>query len=1040
MRDSRLFPQLRALPLCVLDHTAMDEGSNARGAWRIRSLQHVGLVRERRTREKYSMIIDRRLTKLGVGISVALATAAAQAQEQYPGRAVDNSIQEIVVTGSRIKRESFDSPVPLAVIDGDALASSGFTVLGDALNNLPQGLTSSNIQNTSGTLFNAGQSRVDLRGLGSARTLVLVDGRRHLTGDFRTSAVDLNVIPSTMIERIDAIAGGASAVYGSEAIAGVVNVILKHQMDGFQMDVQGGMTGESDGEEWKTSIGYGTQFAEGRGSFLVGAEWGKVDPIMQIDRDWAFPGVRRNNAVTPQTVLPASRSTTMPTATFQLVGGNNPATARSASIALDRSQVLANSADCRTATVAPTCQDPHLFNTATFNALQGGLDRRVARAFLDFDLTDNLTAFTDVSFAKVDGDAIFQPAFSNTAGGGTMPVVLRGDNAFLNGSSALAAELRTQWTGAGLALTRDRTAQVGKFWSEFGGRNTLVSRDSYRAIVGLQGDFGLFGRDFSWDTSAQYSELEGSTFAYNVPNVARVQQATDAILVNGQIVCADAAARANGCQPWDLINGPSQGAIDWTNAMAVSDGLATQAVAAANLSGSLFDLPAGPLSVATGIEYREEKSDQIQDPLSASGALFYNAIGRTKGEYDITEAYAEMVVPILADLPFAHRLTFEAAGRIGDYSTVGSVDQWRLQATWAPVEDISFRASTSAAVRAPNITELFAPQGRNFTTAANDPCDRAQVAGVSGAVRATRVANCAAVIPGYDPATFVSNIGVGRPSLALLQGGNPDLSEETADTQSIGAVIRPRWVDGLSLSFDYWKIEVEDGVFTIPVNTLLANLCYDVNQSPNSNEFCGLVLRDATGATTGGLVGGIREVVLTNQNVQGIETSGVDAAIQYTHDFGAPGALQVRLDGTKVIRWDLQGVPNGPITHFAGTLTGPNGAVPEYKANGTIGWTYRDLTLQVQSRFKDSYAVSELDPVSSRDPFFTGNYWAHDFRASYRWNDSLSFRLGLINATDEHPPLIPEVGNGTGGGSSAYDNRGRWFYIGANYSFAPTGR
>jgi iron complex outermembrane receptor protein len=988
------------------------------------------------------MITTRRLATLTMGISVGLGTAAgAQAQTQSQNTAADGgNIQEIVVTGSRIKRESFDSPVPLAVIDGEALSQSGFTVLGDALNNLPQGLVNSNLQNTSGTLFNAGQSRVDLRGLGSARTLVLVDGRRHLTGDFRTSAVDLNIIPSTMIERIDAISGGASAVYGSEAIAGVVNIILKHEMEGFEMDVQGGMTGESDGEEWKASVGWGTQFADGRGSVLVGAEWGKVDPIMQIDRDWAYPGVRRNTAVTPQTVLPASRSTTMPTATFQLVGGNNIATARSVSIALDRSQVHVNSPDCRTATVQPTCQDPHLFYTAAYNALQGGLDRRVARAYLDYDLTDNVTAFTDVSFAKVDGDAIFQPAFSNAAGGGTLPVQMRGDNAFLNGSSPLAAQLRTQWTAAGLGLTRTSVVNVGKFWEEFGGRNTLVSRDSYRAIAGLQGDFDMFGQGFSWDTYVQYSELEGTTTAYNVPNIQKLLAATDVTLVNGQPACNDAMWRGLGCQPWDLINGPTQAAVDWTNASAISEGEASQLVAGVNLSGSLFNMPAGPVGVAIGAEYREEESDQIQDPISAAGFLFYNAIGRTQGEYDITEAYAEISVPLLADLPLAENLTLELAGRMGDYSTVGSVDQWRIQATWAPIQDVSFRASTSAAVRAPNITELFAPQGRNFTTAANDPCDRAQVAGVSGATQATRIANCAAVIPGYNPATFVSNIGTGRPSLALLQGGNPDLAEETADTLSVGAVLRPRFVDGLSVSFDYWKIEVDDAVSTIPVNTLITNLCYDVNQSPGSNPFCGLVLRDPTGATTGGLVGGIREVILTNQNVQAIETSGVDAAIQYTHDFGAAGVWQVRLDGTKVIRWDLQGVPGGPVTHYAGVLPGVNGSVPEYKGNGTIGWTFRDLTVQVQSRYQDSYGVSEVDPVSSRNPFFTGNYWEHDLRATYRWNDSLSFRLGLINATDEHPPLIPEIGGATGAAGSTYDNRGRWFYVGANYSFAPNRR
>ncbi|HVF17355.1 MAG TPA: TonB-dependent receptor, partial [Steroidobacteraceae bacterium] len=713
------------------------------------------------------------------------------------GTSAEN-IQEVVVTGSRIRRaDTFDSPVPVAIIDGDALKSSGFTVLGDAMSTLPQAMISTNLQSTSGTLFNAGQSRVDLRGLGSARTLVLVDGRRHLTGDFRTSSVDLNMIPSTMIDRIDAISGGASAVYGSEAIAGVVNVVLKRRMDGVEVDFQGGVTEEGDGEEWKASLGYGLPFADGRGSFLIGAEIGKVEPIEQIDRDWAYPGIRRNTLVNPQTVVPQSRSNTMPTATFQLVASPDPALARSSSIALDRSAVLSNSNECRTSTVRPLCQDPWLFYTGAYNVLQGEFERQSARAYVDFALTDNVTTFADVSYTRIDGTALFQPAFSNAAGGGTLPAIIRGDNAYLNGPSPLAAQLRTQWTAAGRPLTRATTVNIGKFWAEFGDRNTRAYRDSYRTIAGLEGNFEMAGREFEWDTYAQYSELEGFTSAYNVPNIQRLLASLDATVEGGQIVCTDPAQRAAGCVPWDIIGGPSQGAIDWSNAIARTDGSASQLVVAANLTTSLFELPAGPLGFAIGGEYREEDSDQIQDPLSASGALFYNGIGRTKGEYDIKEAYTELVVPILADLPGVHRLGLELAGRVGDYSTVGSVEQWRVQASWAPLQDVSFRASQANSVRAPNITELFAPQGRNFTTAANDPCDLSQIAAIAGdaARRATRVANCAAAIPGYNPATFVSNIGSGRPSLALLQGGNPDLIEEVADTFSVGVVVRPRFLE-----------------------------------------------------------------------------------------------------------------------------------------------------------------------------------------------------------------------------------------------------
>jgi iron complex outermembrane recepter protein len=256
--------------------------------------------------------MPRPATVLAAGIVLLrAATPSAEAQQSTSTRAADapdnTKVPEVVVTGSRIRRETFDYPVPVAVIGGDDIRQGGYTVLGDALANLPQALATTGIQNTSGTLFNAGESRVNLRGLGTARTLVLVDGRRHVTGDFQTSAVDLNVIPSSMVERVEAISGGASAVYGSEAIAGVVNIILRKSYQGLLLDVQGGETQKNDGGEWKASAGYGFNFSSNRGHFLVGAEFGKVDAIMQVDRDWAYTLVQLDGCERdPVCVVPLS--------------------------------------------------------------------------------------------------------------------------------------------------------------------------------------------------------------------------------------------------------------------------------------------------------------------------------------------------------------------------------------------------------------------------------------------------------------------------------------------------------------------------------------------------------------------------------------------------------------------------------------------------------------------------------------------------------------------------------------------------------------
>ncbi|MBS0421642.1 MAG: TonB-dependent receptor [Proteobacteria bacterium] len=960
-------------------------------------------------------------TALVVGV-VLLQAMTAAAEEP-------TSIQEVVVTGSRIKRDSgFDYPVPVAVIGGDDIRDSGYTAIGDALANLPQALATTGIQNTSGTLFNAGQSRANLRGLGTQRTLVLVDGRRHVTGDFQTSAVDLNVIPSSMVERIEAISGGASAVYGSEAIAGVVNIILRKKMQGLVLDVQGGQTDKNDGGEWTASAGYGFNFANERAHFLIGAEYTKADPIMQVDRDWAFPGVRRNTSLASQTVVPQSRSNTMPTATFQLINSGNPAIARSASIALDRGSVFENSALCRTATVNALCQDSDLFYANSYNALQGGVKRATARSYLGFDLTDNVTLYTDISYAHVDGFGIFQPAFSNALGGGTLPAVIHGDNAYLNGSTALDTQLRGFWTGAGLPLTQASTVNVGKFWQEFGDRDTDTVRENYRAVAGIQGKFNWLGRKADYEVYGQYGELDGYSLGFNVPNIKRTLQELDAVQVGGQIVCRDAAARAAGCQPWDLINGPSAAAVSWANANARSNGMANQTIAAANLSTSLFDLPAGPLGLAIGGEFRNETSDQIQDPLSASGALFYNAIGRTQGKYHLSEGYAEIAIPLLKNLPFAQQLSFEAAGRLGSYSTVGHTNQWRLALEWAPVDDVRFRASDASAVRAPNIAELYGPQGQNFTNVADDPCDAAQIAGIPAsdtARRTRRIANCTAAIPGYNPATFSSNFGVGRPSLALLQGGNPNLAAEVARTYTAGFVIQPRWLRSLEFSTDYWLINVDGAISTIPINTLLQNLCYDSAESYNANKFCGLIHRDATGAAT--------YVELTNQNVQALKTSGIDTSLSYHFDAKSLGLYQFRLDGTKIIRWDLQGVPGGATTHYAGVLTGVNSATPRYKLNGSIGWDLRDFVFRWESHWYSSMAVSETLAQTALTPFYTGSYWEHDLHATYKVNDSLSVRAGAINVTNAHPPIIPEVGAATGVTTSVYDNRGRWYFLGVNY-------
>jgi len=946
----------------------------------------------------------------------------------------DSAVEEIVVTGSRIRRDTFTAPQSLTVVSAEAIRESGNTSIGDLLLDQPNINPSTNSQNSSGTLFLAGQTRADIRGLGASRTLVLMDGRRLPFSDASSPAVDLNTIPSLMVERIETIAGGASAVYGSEAISGVVNFIMKKKQDGLEVDLQTGISQEGDGEELRFGFNYGTKFLGDKLNVLIGGEYATQDKVMQRDRDWAYPGLRRDTTQTPQTIIPNSRTNQSPFGVFLLGPGR--------AVALDirnPTNVVRLSPGCSSATVAPNCQDEALGYNTVYTAFQGKSNRAVLRSYVDYAFNDDWNAFVDASYVKAGGYGYFSPAFANALGSGFISLVMRGDNAYLNGAGATAAALRSEWTAAGKTFTQNSTAQVAKQFEEFNGRDVKTEREQYRLATGFNGKFQTFGRDVNIDGYVQYSELTGSTISYNTPNNGRVLQATDAVMLNGQVVCRDAAARAAGCVPWDLVNGPSRDAILWTNSNSVTDQRVTQTVGGINFATSLFDLPAGPVGVAFGGEYRKETSSFVQDAPAAAGLLFINPIGTRAGEYSVKDAYAEVRIPILKDLPFAEELSVEIAGRVSEYSTIGGVDQYRLHAEWAPVKDVRFRATQSTAVRAPNIVELYSPQSRNFTTNAVDPCDKDVFRVATAAQQAARRVTCAAAIPGWNPATFVSNFGVGRSSLAILQGGNPDLGAETAHTYEYGVVIQPRWIPGLQVSADFFKYNLTDVVSTLPLTTLFQQLCHDSAQAYASNPFCAQIQRDPTGTNGAGSVGGVIQVVTLNQNLASIKVEGWDYSVAYgfnTEDlFGKDyGSIAMRVDATWMYRFSIQGLPGQAYQQFANQVSN---ATPEWKGNASVRWAYDRYSLGWSTAWIGSAISTNAFTSTAITRYKTGDYFRHDFRATYRFNDDLMLRAGVINVFDRHPPAIPDnsIYTATATGSSQYDNRGRYFFLGAGMTF-----
>lgn len=973
----------------------------------------------------------RRTVLLGTVMLAAPALAHAQAE---------TDVAEVIVTGSHLPRSAADSPLAVSVIDGEAIRGSGEVILGDVLGNVPMITANVNSQNASGSLFNAGQARVDLRGLGANRTLVLMDGRRHVNGDAASPAVDINTIPSLMVDRIEIYANGASAAYGSEAIAGVVNLVMKNRFEGLRLDAQGGLSTHGDGEDFIVGALWGRRFADDRLSVVVGAEVARQEPILRVDRDdeGLFPGIRRNNTASPQTIIPQSRSNQSPTAVFQFTRGGLGGVAIDVR---DPSRLVALTGGCAPANLAASCQDEALPYPGVYDALQNRVERAALRAHLEYRLTDQVEVFGEASYARVDGYSQLAPAFSSAAGGGLMPVALRGDNAFLvAGASPAAQQLRAYWTQAfgATGFTAANAVNVGKIWAEFGGRNVDSQREVTRLLGGARGEFDLFQRTVRWDGYAQYGRLEGHSNHFGQPNIRRVQQAVDAVLVGGQAVCRDPAARAAGCVAWDLINGPSREAVLWANAVSSTRSRSEQTVVAGNLNFDLLTLPAGPLVVAAGAEYRKEESRFAQDPLAASGALFMNPVGTRAGEFDVREAYGEVRVPILKDLPFADRLTLEAAIRGADYSSIGHTHQYRLAALWSPVRDIEIHASQSTAVRAPDIVELYAPQSRGFTSLAADPCDKDVFRFGTAAQQAARRLTCAAAIPGWNAATFTSNIGgPGRQPLALIVGGNPDLDAERAKTYALGGVIRPRWIPGLKITLDFFKYDIRDGVGSIPLQAV-AQLCYDVGVPVASNPFCAQIRRDPTGTNGGVVPGGVLEVTLTQQNVARIKVEGFDGSVAYGFDLprlttADLGRLDLRVDVSDMYRWAVQGTPGQAYTQLADTVT--NAALPRWKAVGSATWTRDRLTLNWTTRFIGSVASTVAFPSTALSPYYTGDHYTHDLRVQYRLNDRVGLRGGVLNLTDKYPPYLPETYLGATQGTSIYDNRGRYVFLGATMGF-----
>ncbi|MFM2044870.1 MAG: hypothetical protein RLY86_3446 [Pseudomonadota bacterium] len=923
--------------------------------------------------------------------AAAVALAAPLAAQAQQATTETQQLEEIVVTGSRIQRPNLTAPTPVQVINEELIQLKGTTNAADLINELPAaGVPGVSATNSNFFVSATGLNLVDLRNLGTDRTLVLVNGRRHVGGQEGSTSVDLNSIPADFIERVEVVTGGASAVYGSEAIAGVVNIILKRNFEGVTVAGQAGITGEGDGENYNLSSTIGANFEGDRGNVILNVTYDKTEEVASADRDISATDAFYD----PATFVNRNALSSFGSAGRFILGGSsyNP--------------------------------DGTLFNTAQngYNRNQDRLitvpiERNLLSGIVNYEVFEGIDFFVEGTYARTETRSQSEPiAFGNNTAVGTAvdaPVLsIPTTNPFI--PAALRALIPAGTTEFSFARRFD----------ELGLRRADITRQTYRIATGLEGELE---NGWNWEAYYQYGTVTQDQVSTGVFNTARMQEALNAeVGPGGAVQCASPLARAQGCVPINIFGAgaAAQDALSYITANSTFDSTVRQNTAGAFLSGDVFELPAGAVGFAAGAEYRKEESEFRPDALSIAGISSGNASAPSQGDYDVWEVYGETSVPILAGLDFVDYLGVDAAVRYADYSTVGSVWSYKAGAEYAPVSDLRLRATYARAVRAPNIGELFQPAQQTFSSV-TDPCadDRRVTAD------ATTQANCLAT-PGVGDAIRAGGFQPTQLDLSSIPGfnaGNLNLQEEKADTLTVGAVWTPSFLDGFALTIDYWDIEINDAIQGFDRQTAV-DQCVGQSQYPN-NPFCALITRNPTT----GLITGL-DLRVDNVAVQ--TASGIDLEANYDLELadlvGSDyGSLTFNLIGTYLIENE-----NVPFSGAEAVENKSQVGYSEFKWNLRTTWNQGPLTFTWLLRYIGEAQIDPNDEFEGNDiPALVYN----DIQLRYAITDAYQVFAGVDNVLDRKPPIIPAPFGvnitGTETAADVYDPVGRFFYAGFRAQF-----
>ncbi|WKL57623.1 TonB-dependent receptor [Asticcacaulis sp. ZE23SCel15] len=998
----------------------------------------------------------------------ALAQSAGDAAEPEP----ETEPQTVVVTGSRLANRGFKAPTPVTVVDAEEVKLTGTQNIETLLNSTPQFIGSQNNGPTANTVP-GGTATLNMRGFGAQRNLVLVNGRRFAISG-TDQVTDINTIPAALIKRTEVVTGGSSAVYGSDAITGVVNFIMRDDFEGVEISAQTRWDQPTNTPTNTVDLTLGGNFADDKGNAVVSLNYLTRGSITRGERgDFAFFSLSDgcvtadswsdSQAGTPLSVpggqtclsaggrpgliaggsgdIPNGRFFGIPTfGSAQSNAGLDAALlAAGLQSATSRGFTFGDTGTQARAAVSP--QDD--FNLGPANYLIIPQRRWMVNSFIDYEFNEKVTGYIEAHFSNnvvnmqlaptnVNGNFLINA--NNPYLSTQMQEVVRQLDLRETGTTNITQGTATFSTtpGDGLAVLG-----IGRRLNEVGNRFNSSERNVFRTAFGLRGDLGSvsegFLRNLSYDAYYSYARTQNTDSQRGSASRSRFAQAL--LSVGG------AAPVLNPFGPNITPTAAAAIAVNSTNVQ-----IAEQQVIAANIAGEAFDLPAGPVDFNAGFEWRYNYAKYTPDTFLSSGDVSgFNAAKPTVGSTIVREIYGEVRAPILADAPFAKRLNVNGAFRYSDYNLegVGGVWTYSVGAEWQPIDDVAFRSQFQHAIRAPNVGELYGGQSLNFASA-TDPCSsRAPVAQQTQAVRdvcvATGVPVSAVFGTGVQPNTIIGN----------TVGGSPTVGEEESDTYTFGLIFTPRAVPGLALSVDWFSIELEGAIAPLGgglQNTL--DLCYRIIGDASS-EFCqGITRNSVTGEITGP-----NYVATTNANTGGLKTSGIDLNGRYGFnlDWGLfSGGSRIDLSANWTYTEEFTGTPLQALPNLTNECVGAYGPtcgqpIPEWKGVSRVTWRNGPLTLSLRDRYigevtRDNYLLPlrsggtppALNTITN--PVLDAQHYL-DLSFAYKLPKNIEVYGGINNLSDESPPVTGSAQANANTWTATYDVEGRVYYLGMNLRF-----